>query len=433
MSVQRALEIGIVSGAVKSKAAMKAAVKQLNGYQFKDLTLAWVWEKCRESWTKGELIRLSSLEGKAMAEPENVQTMILETIVEVWTTTPSAAPLTDLDTLRTYHRSDSMVKGMDRAAKAIARGDVDGAGAMLGRVASDAAPQNHLEIKSVIDFDDWSEASATQGILTGLRTYDDVTMGGPRPEDVGVIFGVTNMGKSILATNFGYNGFKHRRRTLHIDSENGLQEVRVRYAARAKRVPSRGLTRRGLDYSEDFRHWAETNQSRIHDHLRLLPIGVQQSTMEEVEAKIAEVCEDGWPPELILFDTPDHVVWRGSMDNAGMIAMMQYGAVKRIAQRYKAVVWVVTQAKAEAEGKIATNKHAAWGYDKARLADSVLTINPGLDDNGRPLSEREMGDSRCLFVGKARKSAGRFIIPLKTELSTAYITEELPGDRAADD
>lgn len=433
MSVQRGLEIGVIAAALKSRQRMTEVVKKLNGYQFSDQVLGWIWEKARASHTKGELIGLTSLEGLALTEPENVQDTIMEGLVEVWKAKPSNAPLTDIDVLNNYHRQDALVQGMDRATKALARGDVDGAGALLGRLASDTAPPSELEVKSVLDFDDWNEADSIRGIETGLRTYDEITMGGPRPGDVGLIFGVTGMGKSILATNFGYSAFKHRRRTLHIDSENGLQETRVRYVARATRHPSRALTRRGLNYSDDFRRWAENNTKRIHDYLRILHIGVDQATMPEVETKIAELTADGWNPEQIIFDSPDHVVWKGSMDNAGMVAKSQYAAVKSIGQRYGAVIWAVTQAKQEAEGKIATNKHAAWGYDKSRLADSVLTINPGLDEKGRPMSEKEMGDSRCLFVSKARKTSGRFIIPLTTDFATAYITEQLEGDKPSPD
>jgi len=433
MSVQRGLELGVVAAALKSRTKMAEVAKKLNGYEFSEQILGWIWEKAKASHAKGELIGLAQLQGLALTEREEVQDAIIEGLIEVYRSSPSQAPLTDIETLNNYHRHDSLVQGMDRAAKALARGDVDGAGALLGRLSSDTAPASDLEVKSVLDFDDWNEADTIRGIETGLRTYDDITMGGPRPGDIGLIFGVTGMGKSILATNFGYAGFKHKRRTLHIDSENGLQETRVRYVARATRNPSRALTRRGLNYSEDFRRWAERNTKRIHDYLRILHIGVDQASMPEVEAKIAELCADGWEPEQIIFDSPDHVVWKGSMDNAGMVAKSQYAAVKSIGQRYNAVIWAVTQAKQEAEGKIATNKHAAWGYDKSRLADSVLTINPGLDENGRPMSEKEMGDSRCLFVSKARKTSGRFIIPLSTDFATAYITEQLEGDKPSDD
>lgn len=433
MSVQRGLEIGVIAAALKSRQRMVEVVKKLNGYAFSDQILGWIWEKAKASHSKGELVGLNQLEGMALTEREDVQDAIMEGLIEVWKSSPSRAPLTDIETLSNYHRQDTLVQGMDRATKAISRGDVDGASALLGRLAHDAAPTSELEVKSVMDFDDWNEADHIRGIETGLRTYDEVTMGGPRPQDVGIIMGVTGMGKSILATNFGYNSFRTRRRTLHIDSENGLQETRVRYVARATRNPSRALTRRGLNYSDDFKRWAERNTKRIHDHLRILHIGVDQAGMPEIEAKIAELCADGWAPEEIIFDSPDHVVWKGNADNAGMIAKSQYAAVKSIGQRYNAVVWAVTQAKAEAEGKIATNKHAAWGYDKARLADSVMTINPGLDEKGRPLGEKEMGDSRCLFVSKARKTSGRFIIPLTTDFSTAYITEQLEGDKPSDD
>jgi replicative DNA helicase len=432
MAVQRDLELALLAGAVKSRAAMGTTAKLLNGYVFTDSALGWLWDKAKTSWAKGELPTVSSLQGQALTVPEAEQEIAIETIVEVWRAIPSTTPKTDIETLKTYHRHDMLVKGMDRAAKGLARGDLDGASAMLKRVSLDTTPPSGLEVKRVLDFDDWNDSDKVQGIETGLRTFDELT-GGPRPQDVGVIMGVTNMGKSILGTNFGYNGFKRRRRVLHIDTENGIQETRVRYVARATRLPARALTRRGLNYSDDFRRWAEKNDERIHQYLRILHIGVDQASMAEVEAKIAELCEDGWGPEMIIFDTPDQVVWDGNMENAGLIAKVQHTQVKSLAQRYNAVMWSIIQAKAEAEGKIATNKHTAWGYDKARLADIGFSINPGLDENGHTLSEKDMGSSRCLFVSKARKSPARFIIPLKTDFPTSYITEQLAGDADIDD
>ena len=434
MGAQRDLEVSILAGAIRVKGAMAVTSKLLNGYEFSDDGLGWIWQHAKAAQSKGEVLRLESLEAKVLAEPDNVQDAIMEVCIEVWKAKPSPSPKTDIETLKTYHKQDSLVKAMDRAAKAVNRGDVDGAGALLQRAGSEAtATDSGLQVSAVLDFDEWNEASAGTGIETGLRTFDEITMGGPRAGDVGIIMGVTGMGKSQLGLNFGYNAFKRRRRVLHIDSENGLQETRVRYIARATRLPARALTRRGLDYSADFKLWAGWNTKRIHDYLRILHIGVEQASMEEVEAKIAELCADNWAPELIIFDTPDHVIWSGSMDNSGLIAKVQHTKVKSLAQRYNAVMWSIIQAKPEAEGRIATNKHTSWGYAKAQLADIGFSINPGLDDNGNPMSEKEMGSSRCLFVSKARKSPARFIIPLKTDFATAYITEELDGDKPSDD
>jgi KaiC/GvpD/RAD55 family RecA-like ATPase len=433
MSIQRRLEVGILATAPQSRENMVLIVKALNGYQFSDQGLAWLWECYKKIWANTELPRLTLLEAQARSEPDEAQDVILEAIVEVWKTKPSATPQSDCDQMRQFQRHDTILKGMDRAGKAVSRGDLDGASAMLQRLVTDAAPATGIEVSSVLDFNDWNEHQNTRGLETGIRTYDEVTMGGQRPSDLGVIMGVTNMGKSILALNFGYNAFKRKRRTLHIDTENGLQETRVRYVARATRLPSRALTRRGLSYSDDFRRWAEGNQARIHEYLRILHIGIEQASLDEVEAKIEELCNDDWSPEQIIFDSPDHIVFDGDKSNQGMVARTVYARCKSIGQRYEACVWTVTQAKQEAEGKIATNKHAAWGYDKSRLADSVLTINPGLDEKGNPMSEKNMGNARCLFVSKARKTSGRFIIPLKTDFSTAYISEQLEGDKPDDD
>lgn len=428
MSIQRQLEVAVLSAASRSRDQMKSVSRNLNGYKFVDPGLAWIWDQLKSGWKKGELLPLSSLQGIAQLEPDDSQEIILQTLVEVWRAEPSEAPETDCTTLNDYNRQDGIIQAMDRATKAITRGDIDGAASILQRGSAEGIRKAGIEVSALLDFDDWEEAEHVRGIETGIQTYDEVTMGGPRPGDLGVIFGVTNMGKSILGVNLGYNAFKRRRRVLHIDTENGLQEVRVRYAARATRFPSRALTRRGLNYSDDFRRWAETNRGRIHDHLRLLHVGVQQASMAEVDAKIKEISTDGWTPELIVFDTPDQCVFEGNEDNQGHVAMRRYEQCKSIAQRTSAVMWAITQAKSSAEGRIASNKDVAWGYDKARLADSVLTINPGLDENGRPKSEKEMGTDRSIFVSKARKSAGRFMINLHTDFPTAYLAEKFDGE-----
>lgn len=424
-TVQRKLEVQLLAAARTSRDSMKLIAKQLNGYQFSDPSLQWIWENAKKSWSKGEHARFGSLEGQARAEPEEYQDAILEVLVEVWKAEPSSTIQTDIETLNGYQRNDELSKGIDRATKALIRGDLDGAASILGRSAAAGSKTNGLQIEHIIDFEDWGNELTNYGIRTGLQTYDEVTMGGPARGDMNVIFGVTGMGKSILATNFGYNAFKHNHRALHIDTENGKPECRSRYVARAKRVPTKMLSRRGLNYSEEFHEWARAQQERIHKHLRLLPIGVDMTSMEEVKAAIQEQADDGWVPDVVIFDTPDQTAWKGSMDNMGAIAMKRYETVKGWAQHFNAVFWVVTQAKQDAEGKIATNKNVAWGYDKMRLADSVITINPGLDEKGHPLPERIMGNKRSAFVSKARKSAGRFIIPLTTDFATAYIAEDL--------
>lgn len=429
-TVQRKLEVQVLSAARSSREQMKLAIKQLNGYVFSDAALQWIWDNGKKAWTKGELFRFGSLEGQARTEPEAHQEVILEAVLEVFKTTPTPTIGTDIDSLQHYHRNDALAKGMDRATKAMIRGDLDGAQQIMARSAQQASKSSGIEVVPIIDFNDWDGLDANAGIRTGLVTYDEVSMGGPSRGDLGIIFGVTGMGKSILATNFGYNAFKHRKRVLHIDTENGKQECRSRYLARAKRVPSRLLTRRGLTHSVEFEQWAESQRDRVHQHLRLLPIGVDSTTMDDVKGKIQELCDEGWVPDVVIFDTPDQTIWGGSMDNMGAVAMKRYETCKGWAQHFNVAMWVVTQAKQEAEGKIATNKHVAWGYDKMRLADSVITINPGLDDKGQPLPEKMMGNKRSAFVSKARKYTGRFIVPLTTDFATAYIAEDLDGDSA---
>lgn len=77
-----------------------------------------------------------AIEAQIGAEPEPVQQRLLETVAEIWAAESSTTPETDCETLRAYHRQDALVKNVDRAVKAITRGDIDGAECILASAAA---------------------------------------------------------------------------------------------------------------------------------------------------------------------------------------------------------------------------------------------------------------------------------------------------------
>lgn len=423
---QRALEISLLAAVKRSRQDGEKIAKALNGYKFTQQTLTWIWEGMRAIQAKGEPVRLVSMRAMVRTEAVTAHGPLDEALLGVWQATPSESPLIDAATLSKMSRADKLAKGMDRAVKAHLAGDLDGTSQILENLAQDTRETSNLAFSPLIDFDEWDKPlEHSAGILTGIRTYDEVTSGGVNRGDLGVIFGNTNMGKSLLVVNIGYAAMKYGKRVLHIDSENGIELVKWRYIARILRKPTNTLLRRQGRGVEGFREWAERHQQRFHDSIRFCNIGVDQTPLEELDARIFSEIADGWPPDVIIFDTPDQCVLKQQLDNAGMIAKIQYTKCKSIVQRANAAGWTVTQAKAESEGKIATNKNVAWGYDKARLATTVLTINPGLDEHGNPLGERSMGARRSLFVAKARNAQARFVLPLRTDFATAYIAEDI--------
>lgn len=412
----------MLSLARRTRSGMELAAKELEGYEFTEQVLRWLWEKYTSSWKKGELPRIEHLTAQINIEPIDAHEPLMEALLEVWKAPASTSPLSDAELLKHYHRHDKMTRGMDRAVKAISRGDLDNARDVMATMIQETTAGDGLKVEKLLDMEDWNRPpDGYGGIPTGIATYDDITMGGANRGDLGVVLGNTGMGKSLLVTNIGWTGIKHGLKVLHLDSENGMDRVKARYIGRALRTPSNPLLRRRI--SDDIRAWMERQATRINSLLKLVNIMVDATPLDELDAKIFEIIATGWKPDIIITDSPDHCLTSSKSDNAGMIAQLKYARMKSIAQRADAVHWVVTQAKAESEGKIVTTKHIAWGHDKARLADHVLTINPGLDEHGNPLNERSMGNKRSLFVAKARGSQARFILPLVTDLATSFITE----------
>lgn len=132
----RELELGVLAAARASAKTIRDLSTRFDGYEFQEPCREWVWQRLQEFASADESPTRQSIEARAAGEPEAAYSPLTECIAEVWSVEPSTTPNGDIDTLRNYRRQDELVKGLDRATKAIGRGDLDGAEAMLARLGS---------------------------------------------------------------------------------------------------------------------------------------------------------------------------------------------------------------------------------------------------------------------------------------------------------
>jgi hypothetical protein len=136
VTIQREIELGVLASCKTNAATIRDVVSRLGDYAFRSTELQWVWREFCSIAGADETPSLTTLKSLAQTEGEDAQPILLEVVDEVWTAAPSASIATDCATLIDHHRRNELVKLMDRATKAIIRGDVDGAIRMLAHSAA---------------------------------------------------------------------------------------------------------------------------------------------------------------------------------------------------------------------------------------------------------------------------------------------------------
>lgn len=262
-------------------------------------------------------------------------------------------------------------------------------------------------------------------IPTGLWRLDYHIDGLAVPE-VGLIIGVSGAGKSSVCITFAHAGIGEQRRVLYIDTENGEQVVLNRFITRFTGIPFRTLENRTLAPDQQARldTWMERNYERLAERLHVLYIGYLEKTVAELSSSIDRTIRGGFRPDMIVFDSPDHLIKPG-----GDVRWEQHAELsqhmKALAQRFGLRLWATSQAGAQWEGRVAPPKAVADAYQKARDASIVLSINAIpregalLDRFGIPLSPDDI--ELLMYVGKDRNRQARMLIELECDLSRMYL------------
>jgi len=361
------------------------------------------------------------------AEPEAAQAMLLETIHEIWTAQPSPSPSSDCQALRALHTKRTLSLGLDSAARQLLKGDIEGVRSVMERTIQ-STPINgvNLQASSLIDWDDWAQNPLTAGGLpTGFPKLDNALMGGLSRTEMMLIFGVSNMGKSITATNVGHAGLKANVPTLHIDSENGLLKVRSRYLSRLTGQPQKRLERKQLQSGELMTAWAKRSKQRLDKLLKIMCIGVGVTKFDEVVSAVDALISGGFVPRRIIFDSPTHLQIHGSETNYALEVKTLYERIKGWVQRLNCDCIVVDQAKLDAEDRVPNMRDIAWGGDKARIVDVMAAIGVPMNNKGVPIPARKLEGNpfRTLNVIKVRSGESRFHVKMHTDFAHATIRQ----------
>ncbi len=419
------LERGLLHRALTDKTFMAHAVSKLGGYRWSIPELGWIWEQTkRYHEDSGEPPTKAILKREILVLPDENQTPLIEAYVGVYKSKPEENAKATLLSILKASRTQTVFEGMERASERFSKGDDEGAVIALEQAVKSREAKPGPQAKKTFP-KTLRGVKVAPRIKTGLQALDDI-IGGIQRREVGYILGVTGMGKSALTVTFGHSAIKHGLKLLHIDTENGEDISRARYLSRFTQVPSALIedNTMGPENRERVESWLRRNHERMGNQFRSIYLQYLENTVEEVEAAIAEQIAEDFIPDLVIFDSPDHLFMDGGEARWEKFANVA-NKLKGITQRLNIGMWATSQADLAYEGKIAGNAAMADSKQKARVSSLVISINQLLDKHGKPIGER-----KCLHVAKARSRGGRgTIIRLQTHLETmtmhaAYETED---------
>jgi KaiC/GvpD/RAD55 family RecA-like ATPase len=348
--------------------------------------------------------------------PEENREALYRELVAVFRAPKIQNPKSTLLALSKASRAQAVLEGVERASQRFAKGDDEGALATLEEAVKSREAKPGLQAQRMFPTTLRNVPPAPR-IPTGLRTVDDL-IGGLGRKNVGYVIGVTGMGKSAMTVTIGYSAIRRGLKVLHVDTENGEEITQARYLSRFTQVPAALIEDRTMGPTARARveSWLQRNSKRMESLLRAVYLEFLENTIDEVDAAVAEEIDSGFVPDVIIFDSPDHLYMEGGEARWERFAAVA-AALKKISQRRNVALWATSQASLAFEGKIAGNASTADSKEKPRVASVVLSVNQLLNPFGKPV-----GDRKCVHIAKTRSRGGRgATLPLQTKLETMTI------------
>lgn len=336
-----------------------------------------------------------------------------------------------LDQLRRFIKWHNIKVGVGQAISALDGNDPDKAGTQLRKA---------LDMRDDMSYEraEWGDLQTRMDrrkavsenpdlsykVPTSLSRLDSALGGGLKPEDLGLIVGVTGVGKSQLAMMFACVGATRGFNVIYIDTENGIALSMDRADAWLYGVDSALLSDHNLSTSEleTIRRKIETRAKDIKNKLFVYHASVKNATIQTIEQILSECESEGHPCQLLVVDCGDHIKPTERNKEIRLEAANVFWELKGIADTHKIPVWSTAQASKEAVGQIATSENVSEAYDKSRIATVVLTVNQ--------TKRQESEGKGNLFLAKNRKNKARLLMPVLIDKSTSHFEHDttIPGE-----
>jgi len=213
-------------------------------------------------------------------------------------------------------------------------------------------------------------------LSSGFKNIDN-DIKGPLLGQFWSFFGDTNLGKSQAAVKAGVSNVIKNYRVLHIVVEDLLSMTLQRYDSSFTLTRYDDLTNNNLTDKDRKRieKAFKILKTKRENHLRVVKIE-EGSTMDKVYTvfKQLQAAEDFYP-QLILIDSPFNMEPIHRKENARLSHTQIYKEIRQFCRKEEVAVIAFDQSNQESKGKRADTGAVSESYNKARIADGLITMN----------------------------------------------------------
>lgn len=385
----------VLSCGLRSDDFLKRAARVADSHHFATKQHAWIWKVMRESWVKYKerpTTRIYIQRAKDEFKKPEVRRTYLELLKKLKVKKPRA-PRSALDQLSSFVRKVELQQAAEQVVDALGKDDLEAASKAFNRGTRVGVKER--EYSHVRYIEEFSERQAQRKyqadhpeefvvVPTGLPTLDRILGGGSRLGEVNLIMGTTGRGKSVALSNVAHSAVSNEFPTLYIALEMPARQVATRQDARFTSLRYDQFKNYDFKPSEQrlIKSRLRKLSKRWDNMFHILSWPVRGADINSIYSALEDLrVEYNFEPKVILFDSADHLRAIETKEESFRLQQTEvYWGIKSMAEELGVVAWSSVHAGREWAARTATAEATSESYDKARIADLVMSLN---DPNAR--------------------------------------------------
>lgn len=205
---------------------------------------------------------------------------------------------------------------------------------------------------------------------------------GIQKSEAATVAGLTGMGKSLIAGEFGVNSMMEGLNVLHFTLENTAEQTAQRYDSRITEIEYDTIKLYNFKGGQ-LKHFKETFRllkDSMDNDIVIKEVGKDETSMIEVDKTVNVLKTEGFDVGLLIIDSCDIMSAVKNYESYRLDRASIYWDFKFYCKAKKLPGLTTTQLKATSKWKIATVEDLAEAYDKARILDLVFLMSQEEED-----------------------------------------------------
>ncbi len=457
-------EDDVIAQSLRKEDFLKAASRTCQAHHFSTKERAWIWGVIHDVWTKYRertTPKIVAQRAKADFDEVDKRRPYIALARKLYKRKPKA-PKAVLEELETFVRHVSVQLAIEESAGFLEKGKVDEAETAIAKASrSVTRSRNYTHVRWMEEFEERQAKRKHEKehpdqyttIPLGFPRLDRTLGGGGRKGELALIMGTTGRGKSIFINNSAMSCISRGYKAIIFGFEMPARQIASRQDSRWSGM--RYAQFKGFDFKPSELRQLKRKQRKaakqFSNLLHIVSMPVRSANINDVRNAIDDIRQDhDFEADALFFDSGDHL--RALDTYGGNFRLQQaevYWSMKELGEEDGYFVMSSTHAGKEWAVKVATAEATSESYDKARIADLVMSLNDpdemtksgrktviSDDDDDDDFEDEDeiVGPSISegskhmdLFLGKYRDGDSKFKVPLDCDYARMTM-KEAQGD-----